>query len=311
MKKNNYVFRNELIRKWVANRRGRMTILAGLVGKNRENLYRLIHENRIAPDLLEIIERKQIEIEGLERECIQYFTFFKRFIMKGEGRVARLAEKLKVSSEILRGLARAKGDARYGLLRYGTSQVKAAIRECETERTESSYNREKIDIRAYVTATVKKKHHSLNDVIDLVQVIRENADFGNHDAAVVCRKVSDDRYKVEAIGFDTVFSDMCKSHVCEKDNPHLHAAMFAAINVPRNAKNMIGDLVMMTHTAPCPNCAPRLVNTGINQVYCFYEPELMGGLHILERQGIPVIKINLADRSQRQINSQDQEEQAA
>lgn len=303
MKKNDYVLRNERIKKWVLARKGRISLLSIMLNKDRGNLHVMIFKNRLSPELILDIEQKQTEIEGLERDCIKQFPFFKRFIMKSEGRVGKLSEKLNISCEVLRGLARAKGDSRYRLIKYGVSRIYEAMRECENERKATSYSTEKIDVKAYVTSTVKKSHHSLDDLINLVGVIKENADFGNHDAAVIFREVGEGRYKVVSIGFDTVFTGMCKSHICEKQNPHLHATMFAAVGVPKNTTDSTGQLMLISHSAPCQNCATRLLNTGIRKAYCFFEPELMGGLNLLARHDVPVIKINLYNKTQQQINS--------
>lgn len=302
MKKSNYILRNEKIKKWVGMRKGRTTLLAELVNVKRTDLYKLIFDNRMSPELIYLIERRQIEIEDMEKECIRQFPYFKRFIMKGEGRLARLAAKLEVSGEILRGLARARGDSRYLLMKYGVQKVRSAMQECEKARQQSSYSHEKLDVKAYVTDTVKKKFHSLSEIIDLANVVKENADFGNHDAAIICRVVGEDRYKVLSIGFDTVFTDMCKSHVCEKKNRHIHALMFAAVSLSKKVVAEIESLICFTHNAPCPNCAARIIPLGIKAVYCLYEPELMDGLKALSRNNIPVIKVNVYSKTQTQIN---------
>lgn len=303
MKKDNYILRNEKIKKWVGMRKGRTSLLADLVGVKRTNLHNQIFENRLSPELVQMIERRQIEIEDMEKACLRQFPFFKRYIQKGEGRLARLSAKLELSSETLRGLSLARGDSRYLLMKYGVQKIRAAMQECELERKNASYTLEKIDVKAYVTATVKKKLHSLSEIIDLANVIKENADFGNHDAAVICRVMGGDRYKVLSIGFDTVFSDMCKSHVCEKKNRHIHALMFAAISLSKKAAAETGELMCFTHNAPCPNCAARIIPMGVKAVYCLYEPELMDGLNTLAKNNVPVIKVNLATKTHTQINS--------
>ncbi|MDR6630448.1 tRNA(Arg) A34 adenosine deaminase TadA [Acinetobacter lwoffii] len=302
MNKKDYVLRNARIKKWVEARKGRMPLLGQLVGKDRASLYNLIHENKMSPDLVHLIEEKQLEIEAMEKDCIKRFPSFRRFILKGEGRVQRLAEKVNLTARQLRDLAYSKEDGRYLLMKHGVDRIMNAIRECEREKANSSYSHEKLDIRAFLSTKVKKSHHSLDDIINLAGLIKEHADFGNHDAAVICREVKPDQYKVLSVGFDSVFSDMCKSHVCEKKNPHLHASMFAALNVPKQSDNATNALVLFSHSAPCPNCAPRLVSIGLTKAYCYYEAEFMGGLELLAKHDIPVIKINAYSKTYKRIN---------
>lgn len=303
MLKKDYILRNERIKKWAEARKGRLVLLGRLVGKDRTSLYKLIYENKLSPELVKLIECKQLDVEEMEKNCIKRFPFYKSFILKGEGRVTRLATKVNIPARQLRDLAYSKGDGRYLLIKHGVERMMAAVRECERERGNSSYSHEKIDMRAYLTTTVKKSYHSLDDIIKLADQIKGNADFGNHDAAVICREVKPGQYKVLSAGFDSVFSDMCRSHVCEKKSPHLHAAMFAALNVPKNALSGSDEIILFSHSAPCPNCAPRLLTAGVKKVYCLYEPELMGGLHVLARQNVPVIKINMYDKKYKQINA--------
>lgn len=303
MNKNSYILRNERIKKWVEARKGRMSLLAQMVDKNRTSLYSLIYENKMSPELIQVIESNQVFVEKMEKDCIKKFPLFKRHVMKGDGRVPRLSKKLNISCDVIRGLARAKGDKRYLLIKHGVDKVMNAIRECEKEQGGTSYSKEKIDIRAFLTTKVKKSHHNLDEIISLAQVVKENADFGNHDAAVICRDMGEGRYKILSIGFDTVFSNMCKSHVCEKKNPHLHAPYFAALTIPKQVQVTTEPLVLVSLVAPCPNCTKRLLLAGVSKVYCLFEPELIDGLQQFAREGVPVIKINLYEKTQMQINA--------
>ena len=303
MNKNSYILRNARIKKWVEARKGRMSMIAQMIDKDRASLYNLIYDNKMSPELIQVIETNQVFAETLEKDCIKQFPFFKRHVMKGDGRVPRLAKKLNVSCEVIRGLARAKGDGRYLMIKYGTDKIIQAIRECENERSNTSYSKEKIDVRAFLTNEVKRKYHTLDEVIHLANMIKENADFGNHDAAVICRVMGEDRYKVISIGFDTVFTDMCKGHICEKKNPHLHAALFASLNIPKHEREKTEQLIVFSHNAPCPTCTKRLITAGISKAYCLYEPELMYGLHDFARHNVPVIKINMYTKTQTQINA--------
>lgn len=57
-----------------------------------------------------------------------------------------------------------------------------------------------------------------------------------------------------------------------------------------------------SHNAPCPNCANRLISSGVTEVYCYFEPEEMGGIQLLGKHGIPVFKYQLVSKSLRLIN---------
>lgn len=302
MNKKDYVLRTQRIRKWVEARRGRLPLLAELSGRSRNNLYAMIYENKMSPDLVHSIERKQLDIEDLEKACIKKFPTFSRFIMKGEGRAQSVAAKIGVTPRQLRNLAYSKGDGRYLLIKYGVEKVMQAIKDYERTKERTSYSYEKVDIRELLTAKVKKSVHTLDQIIHFAGLVKDHADAGNCDAAVLCRQVKKDQYKVLSIGFDSHFSDMCKGHVCEKDNPHLHASMFAALNMPKQPETATDQIILFSHSAPCPNCAARLISIGVNRTYCYFEPELMGGLMLLAKQNIPVFKINAIDNSHRQIN---------
>lgn len=298
----NNILRVELIKKWVRARRGRMTVLAKATEQNKNDLYATIFENRMSAELMNTVERKKSEIEALERECIKFFPFFLRFTRKGQGRIGKLAEKLETSSNVIRDLSKSKGDSRYRLISHGVERIKKAIREIENERRDHSYNHEKIDVKAYLSDEIQKKSYTLLDVMGLADMIKRQADAGNEDSAVICRR-DGDKYRILSIGFDTKFNDMCKSHVCDKSDPHVHATFFASLNVPRKERNKVGQIISFSHSAPCPNCASKLIDLNIDEVYCLFEPELLGGINALGDVGIPVYKYNLVTKSLKTINS--------
>lgn len=300
--KSNNILRVELIKKWVRARRGRMGMLAKALGEGKNNLYATIFEDRMSAQLLAQVEQKKNEIEALERECIREFPYFIRFVRKGQGRMGKLAKKLGVSSSVIRDLAHAKKDGKYRLIDIGTQKIKSAIRDIESERRDKSYSYEHVDVSAFLSEEVKKKSYTLQEVMALADQLKQMADTGNQDGAVICRRVGD-KYKILSIGFDKQFSDPCKSHICDKNNPHIHAVFLACLNVPKKERDQVGTLVGYSQSAPCPNCAPRLIGLNIDAFYCLLEPELMGGLNALGEVGIPVYKYNLATKTIRTINS--------
>lgn len=290
------VLRCQRINKWIGARRGRVTLLAQMQGKKREELYKLISENRLSAELLLAIERAQIEVEEMEKECIKRFPSFKRFVKKGDGRVPRLAEKMETSIHNIRDLAHAKGDGRYLMIKYGVDKIMNAIRDCERDSRQSSYNTEKINVRIFVEKHIQNKQFTFEELLIVADEVRQNADIGNHDGALICRQMGD-KFKVISIGFDMAFSNMGKSHVCDPLNPHVHAPMFAALNVPKQNPKSTGDLVLFSHHAPCGNCADRLLSVGVQRAYCLYEPELMEGLKQLALNFIPVIKYSILEKT--------------
>lgn len=292
------------MKKWLNARRGRMTVLAQLLQRDKASLYKTIFENRVSNDLFLVIERKKIDIEAMENECLKKFPFFIRFIRKGEGRIGRLSEKLDMPVSVLRGLAHAKKDGRYIMMKHGVERIMTAINEIENERKRASYNHEKIDIRAFISDNVRKSKYSLENVVQLANLVRQHADCGDRSGAVICRIVGENQYRILSIGFDTVFNDMCRSHVCDKDvEPHIHAALFAAISVGKKEREKVGEIMAFSHVAPCPNCTERLIGLGVSEVYCTLEPELMGGMNMLGDLGIPVYKYSAHDKSIKTINS--------
>ncbi|OTG87848.1 hypothetical protein [Acinetobacter sp. ANC 3813] len=301
MKNTSAVLRCQRINKWVAARRGRMTLLADSLGRKRDDLYKLVAENRLSVELINAIERAQLDIEALESECTKEFPKFKRFVKKGGGRIGRLSKKLNIPVHILRGLADAKGDGIYLMIKYQTHKIASAVRECEIESKTAVYSVEKIDVRVYMEKNIKNKLHTFEEVIELADAVRDNADRGNHDGALICRQYGD-KYKILSIGFDFGSSNMAKSHVCDKLNPHVHALLFASLNLPKQDPDATGDIVSFGHHAPCPNCADRLLNAGVKRAYCLYEPELMGGMSQLAMHFVPVIKYSVAEKTFRTMN---------
>ncbi|MEX5443545.1 hypothetical protein WCE14_09260 [Acinetobacter schindleri] len=303
MKVNNNILKIELFKKWVGARKGRMSLLATLLGKNKKALYAIIHENRMSPDLMRAVEAQKLVIQELEQECIKQFPYFVRFVRKGEGRMSRLAEKLEVSTNAIRGLAHAKKDGRFLLINYGVKRVVNAIRDIEQERRNASYSHEKMDVKAYISEQVRRRNYSLSEVMQLADQIKQHADAGNQDAAVICRVMGEGKYRILSVGFDTHFSDMCKSHVCDQSNPHIHASLFAALSLPKKERDQVGYLMQFSHSAPCPGCAKRLINLGIAEVYCYFEPELLDGVQEMGDLGIPVYKYNVVHKTVKTINS--------
>ncbi|MCU4320631.1 hypothetical protein [Acinetobacter bereziniae] len=301
MHKDNYILRLALLQKWLKARKGRLSILSVKNEIDKHLLYRLIHENRISIELLRAIENDKKEIEELEKECIKKFEIFKRFIKKGEGRTALLSKKLGVKSYLLRDLSYAKGDGRYLLLKYGAKRIVDAIREIERGRSSACYQVEKLDVNKFINNNAPKSLQTLQGVMSFAESVKKYADMGNHDGSVIC-EIHGNKYKIISIGFDTKFDDMCRSHICDKSDPHLHGLLFATLGIAKNHRKHISGLMAFSQTAPCPNCAKRLIKAGVSEVYCYFEPELMDGLNDLGNNHIPVYKYMLLQNTVKKIN---------
>lgn len=302
MHKDNYCLRLVLLKKWLNARKGRLSLLAVMNELNRDTLYKLIYQNRISSDLLIKMDSDKVIVDSLEKECIEKFEIFRRFIKKGEGRTALLANALGMRTNLIRDLSFAKNDGRYLLLKYDAKRVVDAIRQIERGRSNSCYRVEKVNVNQFMSQHAPKSLQTLQGIMTFAEKVKQYADMGNHDGAVICEKHGD-KYKVISIGFDARFEDMCRSHVCDKANPHLHGLLFASLGIAKSHKNHIGGLMAFSQNAPCPDCAKRLINSGINEVYCYYEPELMAGIDELGVNGIPVYKYQFIHKSSKLINT--------
>ena len=152
--------RNEKIQKWTLARKGRMSLLASLLEMDKQLLYRMVTDFRLSTHLINEIEKKQKEVEGLEVECIREFDYLKRFAAKGHGRIAKLAQKMGEPTHRMYGLVKATGDSRYLLIQYGTQQVMKAVTEIERE-FKGRYNKGQINIKDFLTKEVRGKKYTL------------------------------------------------------------------------------------------------------------------------------------------------------
>lgn len=302
MNKDHYVLRAQLVKKWLKVRRGRLSVLSMTLDIDKSLLYRMINENRLSPELLKTIDSKLELIEDLEKECIAKFEYFRRYIRKGEGRASRLAQALNVSTSAIRDLSYAKGDGRYVLMRYNTQKVMTAIKEIDQRRTKACYSFEKFNVRAFVEKYAPKSFQDLNGIMLFAESVKKYADYGNEDGAVICSIHGAGRYKVVSVGVDILHDDLAHSHICDTTNPHLHGLIFASLGVSKKSRSDVGGLMAFAPNAPCPNCAKRLISSGITEVYCYFEPEQMEGIQLLGQHGIPVFKYQLVNKSLKLIN---------
>lgn len=302
MRKENYIVRAQLLKKWLLVRRGRLSVLSVTIDIEKSILFKMIDENRISPELLKTIDSKLELIEALEKECIAKFDYFRRFVRKGEGRASRLAKLLKVSTKAIRDLSYAKGDGRYVLMRYGTQNVMQSIKEIDQTRTKACYSFDKFNAKAFIENNASKALMDLNAIMSFADMVKHHADYGNEDGAVICTIHGEGRYRVASIGVDSLYTDLCRSHVCDQLNPHLHGLLFACLGINKKNRSEVGGLMAFAHNAPCPNCAKRLISSGITEVYCYFEPEDMQGIQLLGKHGIPVYKYQLVSKSVKLIN---------
>lgn len=292
----------EKLRKWLNARRGRTLIMANMLKIKKTHLYKLVNENRVSGDLLATITEKQALITKLERICIEKYKYLNRFVKRGQGRVPRLAQELKMPTHKVRRLLLASGDSRFQLISIGINKVMNAV--TRVERHYARYANEPVSLRTILTSDMKRKKFDLKGIENVAGEVRENANFGDHDAAVFFKSAGAGKYRIISVGFDYEIEDACKSHICNKDRHYMHAITVASFKVPKEDSENVGELCVFVTTAPCPVCADRLLKLGVSKVYCYFEPELMDGLHLLQNHGVPVFKINIVTREETQINSE-------
>lgn len=86
------------------------------------------------------------------------------------------------------------------------------------------------------------------------------------------------------------------SNVCEDNNGHtlphvIHAEQNALDKVIRSSLSSVGASVFVT-TAPCLECAKRLLGAKVKEVFYKEIYKNNEGLKFLETAGIPVIQVN-------------------
>lgn len=294
-----------LLQKWIKERRGRLPLMAKLINRDADDLYRLIHSNRVSKDLFKIINHKMIEIEKLERECLNYFPHFRRFVKKGDGRGRDLRAVLRergihVGKYEIQSMSSAKGDSRLRLLKYGVQEFKDAIRQVEADRRRYVVGSD--SLKELISQNLKRRKYNLDGIQNIAKELKMHAEMGDQSSAVVFRRMGDDHLKIVACGVDAYSDDMCKSHVCTPDNPYLHAAMGAALGLRRISTNEVHPLEIFSQITPCVNCCKRLVNSGITAVYALFEPNEPGTAEFLAEHNIPLFKLNLSNKKFIQIN---------
>lgn len=294
--------KNEKLRKWLSARKGRTALLAKMMKMKKTDLYRLVIENRLQYDVYESISEKQKEILELETECIKKYRYLNRFYRRGNGRIPRLAEELRMNTNSVRRLLNASGDSRFRLIEIGMNKVLNAIKRVEKQY--SRYCNENVNLTIYTTREMKRRTYDLLGIENVAAEVRDNSNAGENDAAVIFRKVGQDRYRIIAVGFDYRTDDMCKSHVCDKKRNYMHAITVAGFSVPRNEDFGTDEVMVFSTTAPCPKCAERILKRGVSAVYCYFEPDDWSGLELLKQHGVPVFKINVENRQIININSE-------
>lgn len=86
-------------------------------------------------------------------------------------------------------------------------------------------------------------------------------------------------------------------NVCEDENgkthPYvIHAEINAIIKVARSNVTTEGSSLFITH-APCINCANIIAAAGIKEVYYEQDYRCSGGIELLKRHKIHIVKVNL------------------
>lgn len=276
-----------LLLKWLGRRQGRMAMLAQLMGYEKNTLYQIIYKDRMTKELYQIVTHKQVEIEKLETECVQEHRYFKRFIRRGDGRLVALSEVTHIPVHVLRSMANAKGEQRFIMCKYGISRIMNGIKEVDTQRRKHSI--QAIELKAEIRKDVKKRIYSMSQIEALAMDLKVHANFGNQSSAILFHRLPGDQLRVVSVGFDTFIVDPMKAHVCDNDNPHIHAPISALLDYRRDPTN-VHALEIYSLYAPCHNCANWLHRNGVSAVYSKFNADDMLGVQQLIKSEIQVYK---------------------
>lgn len=294
-----------LLRKWLKDRRGRLPLLAEIIERDASKLYQMINNDRLPPHLFKVINHKMPQIEALESECLKYFPNFRRFIRKGGGRVRDLCGALRergvsVTRHDIHSLASAKGDSRLRILKYGLQTLKDSVKQVENERRRYVTGTDKLKL--LITGNVRRRNYDIRGIERIATELKSHADMGNQSAAVIFRRLNDSNLKIVTCGVDSYNEDMCKSHICQTSNQHLHAPMAAALGLRKRIDSEVHSLEIFSQITPCVNCCRRLVDSGITAVYALFEADEPGSAEYLREHSIPLFKLDLKTNIYAQVN---------
>ncbi|MFA3307696.1 hypothetical protein KWG10_08375 [Acinetobacter baumannii] len=277
--------------KWLSRRRGRLSQLARVLGIKRQTLHSMIFTYKVDTACMLEIKKAMELIEVEEKQALRVHKRLKSWMQRGSGRQKALAEYLKTSTVSLRKMGKAKGNSRYVVLRYGVKTLKSGMIYVEHE-VNSGFHKH-IMIKDELEHLVRNKYFSLDELQLMLSRVRAHANFGSMGACLVYQKLGS-KYRVISLGFDSKHEGMLKSHICERDNPHVHSAAMARLNLSSgNAAAEIGEVGALVDDLPCKYCLKGLLRYGLSEVIYNHEPEDESLINILLDKGITPLKANL------------------
>ncbi len=119
------------VKRWIADRRGRMSELARRFYMPRQTLRFKIYHYGLS--LLEM-DRIKVHISNIEREekrAIDLIRYMRKWMKKGKGRQVALAKRLGITPFALRLISQAKKDKRFSVLKYGIHHIRQTIKAIE------------------------------------------------------------------------------------------------------------------------------------------------------------------------------------
>ncbi|APV37695.1 hypothetical protein [Acinetobacter soli] len=256
----------KMINKWISKRRGRLSQLARHTGYKRQTLHTNLFVYAFDQGELNRIRNlmKQIEVE--EKQTLDLHQRLKRWLLKGKGRQKVMATFLKITPAGLRKIAYAKGDQRYTLLKYGLSHIKDGIHLIEQNLP--SHNDEHIRIKRDMESTLKNKYHSKQQLVEILDLIREQSNTEPQQSCILFQTFKDDKYRIVSFGFSWLSQNLLKRHICDRtSSSQMHAPTMARLNLTSgNMADEIGDLFALVDHLDCIYCMNGLIRRGISHL---------------------------------------------
>nr|WP_314367228.1 hypothetical protein [uncultured Acinetobacter sp.] len=279
------------LEKWLNKRRGRLSQLASQMEMKRQTLWSNIYCYRIDQHTMNRIKGYMVQIEHEEKQAKRLLGRLNAWMYRGNGRQKQLASWLGISTVSMRKIAKSKGDGQYVLLKYGLQNIRNGIAHIEHE-TQGGFKTH-IQTVTNLYRPLKNKYFRFDQLHEILDNVRNYANYGKMSAALVYQEYGIDQFKILSIGFDSKHSGMLDSHVCDIENPHVHAAFMLKLNLAKvNAPSEIGTIGVLADHMPCGECAENLVNTGVSQIHFFQIDDLGNGKKVFQFHNIATIKAN-------------------
>lgn len=274
---------------WLNKRRGRLSDLARAMEMKRQTLWSNIYCYRLDQHTMNRVKGYMAQIQHEEKQCKRLHSRLNSWMYKGNGRQKQLAAYLGISVLSMRKIMKAKGDGQYVLLKHGLQNVRNGISHVEHE-SQGGFKTH-IQTITNLYRPLKNKYFSNAQLHEVLDNIRLYANYGNMSAALIYQECTKDQFKVLSIGFDSKHVGMIGSHVCDQQDPHVHAAFMVKLNLAKgNAPSEIGTIGILTDHMPCKECAVHLINSGISQVKYGKDEQHNTGNKVFSFHNIDVIE---------------------